>query len=340
MLVFGATCSVCGWWERSEFGEFSPDCQSDELISTPMLPNHSRRRVILVHSDGLNGHNGKCVGFLFSLLATVHVKLRHQDDSRRLGIRPWCGKIENDPRPLEPTTAMSSFLPSLRRSSCAPLDDAPLAALPASESTALSKLEALVSKELFSSSSAVLHHNDPWLHLPATNRRALSLRFLRFHCLSVDAALAQMLRVAAWRRDDRPWERPVKAMVGPAAGIPALRVGATGSDGEALLYSPAKFYIKQEIDHAKQDVAIKTFFEQLLYAEGGPRCRAGVIVLDFQDMHMRNVDLLATKNGIRIFTDYYPEIFKKILVVNYAKWLYGSKLRFVTNDAFGFGKIR
>lgn len=128
-------------------------------------------------------------------------------------------------------------------------------------------------------------------------------------------------------------------MMGPAAGITALRVGAVGDDGEALLYSPVKFYIKQDIDHAVQDVAIKTFFEQLLYAEGGPRCTAGVIVLDFQDMAMRNVDLVATKNGIHTFSEYYPEIFKKILVVNYAKWLYGSRLRCMANNAFGFINI-
>lgn len=115
--------------------------------------------------------------------------------------------------------------------------------------------------------------------------------------------------------------------MGAAAGIPILQVDAVGTDGEVLLYSPAKLYVKQEVDHPSQEIAIKTFFEQLLYAEGGPRGRSGVVVLDFQDMCMRNVDLVATKNGIRIFTDFYPDVFKKVLIVNYAKWLYGSKLQ-------------
>lgn len=115
-------------------------------------------------------------------------------------------------------------------------------------------------------------------------------------------------------------------MTGAAAGIPVLRLEGRGRDGEVLLYSPARFYIKADVDHAAQEVAVKTLFENMMYMKNGPLALSSVMVLDFEAMSLRNVDLIATKNGIRVFADYYPELFKKILVINYPRWLHGSKL--------------
>lgn len=98
-----------------------------------------------------------------------------------------------------------------------------------------------------------------------------------------------------------------------------------GSDGEVLLYSPVRFYVKGQVDHASQKTAVKTFFEHMVYMKEGPLALSSIAVLDFKGMSMKNVDLVATKNGIRVFVDYYPELFKKIFVINYPSWLHGSK---------------
>lgn len=114
-------------------------------------------------------------------------------------------------------------------------------------------------------------------------------------------------------------------MRGPAAGLPLLLLDARGSDGDVLLYSPTQFYIKSEVDHASQEIAVKTLFENIVYMKEGPLALSSVAVLDFEGMSVRNVDLRATRNGIRIFTDYYPELFKKIFVINFPRWLHKSK---------------
>lgn len=224
---------------------------------------------------------------------------------------------------------MSSWIPaSLKRSTTTatpppPLEDAPLDALPASEVKPLATLEAKICDKVFSS-PGLLHSSDPWRMLSPTHRRSLFLRFLRYQTLNVDKAAAHIERVARWRAEERPWTLPASAMCGPRAGLPMLELGIRGMDAEILMYGLAKHYVKAEVDHAAQQEAIKVMFEQLFYVPTGSLGRSGVLIVDFNELSMRNVDLVATKNGIRIFLNYYPEMFKKIMLINYPKWIYGS----------------
>lgn len=240
-------------------------------------------------------------------------------------------------RPPPPArTAMSSYLPSFRRAPSAPVDDAPLNSLPACELTPLKRLEAALHADIFAPTCTLLHPRDPWRALAPPNRRALALRFLRFHLLQEAAALEHARRVAAWRAADRPWERPLKAMSGPAAGLPVLPLHPPGRNGDVLVYSPARAYVRAQVNHAAQEEAVKTFFESLFYAQGAQKSLSAVVVLDFHGMSMSNVDLVGTKNGIRIFADFYPDVFSKVLVVNYARWLHGSKLSYPCIEPIAF----
>lgn len=204
----------------------------------------------------------------------------------------------------------------------APLEDAPLSALPACEEKALLALEAQLGDAVFS--TAVLHDADPWRGLPDPHKRGLLLRFLRYQALAVDKAAAHVTKVGKWRADTRPWALPVEALRGAEAGLPMLEVGVRGRDGEVLMFGAARAYVKAEVVHARQEEAIMRMFEGVFYREDGPRGRAGVLVIDFYDLSYRNVDLVGTKNGIQLFLGYYPEMFRKILLINYPKWIYGT----------------
>lgn len=211
------------------------------------------------------------------------------------------------------------------RQSCHPsIEDAPLSDLPNSESEPLSSLYNRFVTEILPPKASILHANDPWSNLPSKNAQCICLRFLRYHLLNAEAAFTHLAKVAQWRTTDQPWQRAPKTMRGLSAGLPVIQVAGYGNDGEALVYSPGRHYMKSKVNHALQATALKTFFETLLYSKDGPKALSCVAVFDFENMSMRNMDLIATKNGIRVFADFYPEAFKKILVVNYPRWLHGT----------------
>lgn len=223
---------------------------------------------------------------------------------------------------------MTSFFSSLKRVS-PPVDDAPLGSLPECEATVLKTLDGRLSL-LFDAAQSTLHESDPWRTLPENLRLCLLLRFLRYHLLNVDKAQEHIMRVAKWRLTECPWEKSLSCVKGKQNGIPILEADIRGKNNEILIYLPAKRYVKAEVDHHAQELAIQTFFEHCAYAEDGYRASCAVLLFDFTDMLMKNVDLTASRYAIKIFLDYYPEAFHRIFLVNYPKWLYGSKLLYAS----------
>lgn len=205
------------------------------------------------------------------------------------------------------------------------VEDAPLKALPAAEEEVITHLQERL-QALLEGPKSPLHAQDPWRTLTDRERKYLYLRFARYHVLNTDRAETHIRRVADWRTKDRPWETDVAICSGVKAGLPfQLFTNARGCDGEILLYLPARLYIRANVDHAVQQLALKTLFEFCLYASEGCRAASGVYVLDFSGLCFKNVDLVASKNAIRIFQSNYPEPFKRLLCINYPKWIYGSK---------------
>lgn len=204
------------------------------------------------------------------------------------------------------------------------IEDAPLSALPADESAALETLEGELAP-LFDRASTTLLSDDPWLSLTPSERAHLYLRFARYHLLRTADAHAHIQRVAALRKAEAPWRLALDNMQRADCGVIMHFEKARGFDGEVLAYSPARAYYKPDIDHERQKTALRTFFEYIAYREGGRRAASIVLVLDLDDIGRKNVDLTATRAGIRLFLEQYPEMFKKIVVTSYPTWIYGSK---------------
>lgn len=217
---------------------------------------------------------------------------------------------------------------SLTSSSTAtPIIDAPLNNLPPKEAKAITDLETRLSSLFKSSSNSIcgssLHADDPWLSLPTMNRHYLLLRFARYHLLNVKNAEDHIRRVASWRSSSQPWTLGLEVVKQPQAGLPIHITSARGSDGEVLAYFPARVLVRAEVDHAVQQSAIEAFFEHCLYAQDGPQGASGVLIVDFANLAMKNVDIIAGRNGIRIFLECYPEAFKRIIIFNCPKWIHG-----------------
>lgn len=214
---------------------------------------------------------------------------------------------------------MSSLFKWSSSTSAAP-EDAPLDALPAAERSGLAELSARFSSALASSD---LGADDAWRHLTARQTDELCLRFLRLHNLQVDKADAQIRRVVAWRAAQQPATWRLKDVQGRHVGIPLAVLDARGLDDELLIYAPVQWYVRSAVDHAAQETGVKALFEQLVYARDGRQARCGIMIVDFEALSYRNVDLVATKNGIGIFINYYPEVMKRILFVNFPKFMKG-----------------
>lgn len=222
------------------------------------------------------------------------------------------------PTPSPPTSTMSL---SIFSRSSGTLPDQPITNLPASEEAAIATL----SSRLTIFTTKILHPTDPWLSLAYAEQKRLLLRFLRFHLLNVPKAENHILRVCCWRTSTRPWTLPLRVLRGRAVGLPLCHPSGRGREKEVLIFLPASQYVRADVDHAKQQVAVKAFFEFCAYADDGLRASAAVLLIDFGDLQMRNVDLASARYSIKLFMDYYPEVFCKILFINYPKWFYGSK---------------
>lgn len=219
-----------------------------------------------------------------------------------------------------------SHFPSFPTFHCkTPVEDAPLKNLPAVEEALINHLDRRL-HPLFHPTKSALHAEDPWRTLTNAERKYLYLRFGRYHVLNKEHSEAHIREVAAWRADQKPWQSDFSICCGVKAGLPVQLLPAVrGADGEMLMYLPARLYTRASVDHGLQQTAVRTLFEFCMYASGGCRAASGVYVVDFAELCMKNVDLIAMKNAIRIFQASYPEAFKRLLFINYPKWIYGSK---------------
>lgn len=117
----------------------------------------------------------------------------------------------------------------------------------------------------------------------------------------------------------------MSVLEGAAAGLPLMTPHARGHRNEILIFLAAGDYEKAAVDHSKQETAITTFFEHCAYTRDGKRASAGVMLVDFSGLLMKNVDLVTARYAIRVFMDYYPEVLSKILFINFPRWIHGSK---------------
>lgn len=247
---------------------------------------------------------------------------------------PTLCSLTSDP-PSTPPPEMSSYLPSLKWPSfnvqtqnTSPDDDAPLSALPANERAALDALILLV-EPLLSSSLSALPSCDPWNQLrdDAELRNHVLLRLLRFNGLSAERAACQLRSTLAWRAKSRIAEQPCGTMHGMAAGIPLSLLEPVGEGGARLFFAAAEQYVKRDADRAVQEVGVARMFEYMLYDVDGPRAKRCNVVVDFTGFSVKNVDLIGMKTSVTTYLDYYPDVFHKILLINYPKFLYGGTIR-------------
>ncbi|CAN8068141.1 unnamed protein product [Agarophyton chilense] len=216
---------------------------------------------------------------------------------------------------------MASYFSGFR--TCRIVEDAPLEALPESEASALTALQART-KHTFSSPHNNLHPEDPWRTLTQNQVDLLLLRFLRYNLLQVESSFTHVCKVAAWRTDECPWNFGLELLQNRKAGVPILSDVIRGRDDEVLLFIPCRHYDKSIIDRKLQTTAIKAFFESYLYATGGLKASSAVMLVDFSGLHLKQVDLTALKNSINIFLSYYPEVLQKVILVNYPRWIHGT----------------
>lgn len=178
---------------------------------------------------------------------------------------------------------------------------------------------------LFESSDTTLDAADPWRTQDAQERYELHVRLIRYHLLHVAGAAAQLAAIAAWRTSHCPWRDDlVQLAQSPAAGIPMQVLRARGFDRAMLVYLPARLYVRAAVDHSVQQRAVTAFFEHSFYKTGALRAPWGVYVFDFRGLSTKNVDIVGTRHAINIFLSYYPETVKRVLVINFPRWIHGS----------------
>lgn len=242
---------------------------------------------------------------------------------------------QQKPLRLQPIAGltMTAYLPSmkwpsLRSQPALAATDFPLDKLPQHESEALATLRS-TSTTMIEVAARTLPEIDGWRCLNdedfATLRDEILLRFLRYNALSVEKSQEQFGKTLQWRSQGSVSTLPLEVMRGCDAGLPLCILYGPTESGDMLFFSLAEAYIRKEIDHAKQAVAIGKMFDHLLYDKDGPRGKRGSIVIDFTNMSVKNVDLIGLRAGIMIYLNYFPDLFYKILFINYPKFIYGGK---------------
>lgn len=204
-----------------------------------------------------------------------------------------------------------------------PIEDAPLYRLPSNESNPLSVLHERFNAEIISRPEAILHPSDPWRSLSTNPSRALCLRFLRYHHLNVEKSIRHLLEVAKWRGNNLPWNIEASVLHDRSSGMPFMNLEGKGSDGEIILYGLVRQYNRDATDYGMQENAVKYIFEWLMYLQNGHQALSSIVIWDFDGIKLKHIDLHAAKTCIQISADYYPEFFKKIIILNYPRWMHG-----------------
>lgn len=231
---------------------------------------------------------------------------------------------------------MTTYLPSVKwptlskrsHSSSLQATDAQLHELPEHEAEALLQLQA-ATRGTIEASKPKLPECDPWVSLndeqQSSMRDEILLRFLRYNALSVEKAQHQMETALKWRADFRVASLSTDVVHGAEVGIPITFLSTNKETDDALLLCLAESYVRREVNHAKQETGAAKLFDYMLYDVNGPRARRGSLVVDCTNLSYRNVDVVALKNGIFLYLNYFPDIFNKILIINYPKFMHGGK---------------
>lgn len=204
--------------------------------------------------------------------------------------------------------------------------DAPLHLLPDYEQAALDQLRDRT-ENVVEELSKTLPECDSWSRLSSHShsqlRDEILLRFLRYNVLNVDKSAVQMEGALKWRRQSMVATLSEDVMKGLQVGIPIAQVTDCNEQGEALYICVSSAYAKAQVDHEKQTTATGKMFDFIMYDLNGPQVKHGFIIVDFTDVGLSNIDLIAVKNGIVVFLNYYPDVFRKIIFFNYPRIVYG-----------------
>lgn len=217
-----------------------------------------------------------------------------------------------------PTLSMPSIL---TRSAEESLEDAPLNALPEPERKALNLVREKYGV-VFEQKKELLPQKDRWRRLDGVQRDEMLLRFLRYNALHVENTVKQLEETLQWRGAKKIAEQSDDVLYGMDAGIPVAQLGKVKENGDGLFFSLAEGYDKKGVNHKIQQVAAARMFERIVYAEG-VCVKRGTVVIDFSEFSVKNVDLYGLKNGVSTYVKHYPDVFHKILLINYPRFMYG-----------------
>lgn len=204
--------------------------------------------------------------------------------------------------------------------------DASLGELPPHEEKALKQL-VVATNSVITEHVSNLSKSDSWQRLNDRKherlRNEILLRFLRYNSLSIDKARNQMLETMKWRAITNVGSLPNDVMYGKQAGIPLVQLTEPTEQGSVLFFSAGEAYSRRDVDYSKQETGAAKMFDFILYDDNGPRARDCSIIVDFSNLCMNNIDVYATKTGVLLYLKYFPDIFQKIMLVNYPKLIYG-----------------
>lgn len=204
--------------------------------------------------------------------------------------------------------------------------DALLDQLPNHEQEALDKLRERTDSAIKELSES-LPECDSWRNLRDEShwqlRDEILLRFLRFNGLNVDKSAVQMEEALKWRGRSMVATLSEDIIKGMQVGLPIAQLTEPNEQGDVLYVCLSDAYIKAQVDHEQQETAVGKMFDIILYSPNGPQAKQGFIVVDFTNLGWNNIDLIGVKNGIIIFLNYFPDVFGKIMFVNYPRIVHG-----------------
>lgn len=228
---------------------------------------------------------------------------------------------------------MSSYFSTIKRGGASskkgsPPDDAALHELPPDEDQALSHLKEHAIP-LMCKAKGICASSDAWMLLlengRETERDEMLLRFLRYNGLNVEITVRQVGEVISWRTKVTISSMVVDVMYGKEAGIPIVQLGKITKQGDGLFFCAAELYEKKDVVRKTQEIGVIKMFEYLLYEMCIPRVKRVTAVIDFTGFGVKHIDLTALRMGISVYTNYYPDVFHRVFLVNYPKILYGGK---------------
>lgn len=214
--------------------------------------------------------------------------------------------------------------------------DAKLTELPAHEARALDVLRSQVA-QIFEKEHEKLGGNDGWRAFHSqdaddmTRRDEMLLRVLRYNLLNVSKASLQIKQTLEWRVTENVSMKSLDVLNGAIIGLPAAKMCLSKKNDQLLVICIAEAYVRREVDHEKQFVGVAKLFDHFFYDEQGPLAKSVTAVVDFTNMSAKNVDLIGMKNGINIYMNHFPEVFHKIFLLNYPRFIHGGTFLYMSH---------